>query len=876
MKASFLAMVAEELLKRGGDYSALNIVFPQHRAIEVFAGIWAKKTSETGGRSPRLFTMSGLLRNSSGLRKADVSEMLFRIYNAYLAVCTERGSSDIMTLDEFLPWGEMMLGDFDDVDKSLADAASVFREVNNLRDIESMKFADEESVRRLKEYFSTFYQAYGDDMRGKYHEVWNMLSAIYLHLNSGKERTAYEGAVYRKGCENILKTAAGNKYEFVGFNVLSGAERRVMGHLKEQGRADFFWDYTPGFVDGDNIAVSDISANLKVFGGWTPPDGNGELAAVKIVESTTQSGEAAYVAKWLESVKPAKDDFTAIIPMDESVVGMLHHFLPVGDYDFRIPCALVQTSVYAKLMRFVDAEMKSHESAVEYDGRTLVAALKKEIECGIKLDADEDCRDEKVSLEAAKTAADIVLALLDKNKGLKVSPRVAAMIFKSQYAAGAGEDEDNPGDSKPVSGGRRRVDVVNLQDTRTIDFDNVLLLDCNEGSLPQTRRLPTMLPNAVRSAYGLPALNNGGVAAYNFFRLLKRTPNISVAYSSSSTAMGNREMSRYILQMLAGQIRRGFNVETVAGKAVLREYAPQEVKKTPQMLQKIKSLEATPLYMYVECPLKLYYNKVARLRPPEPDAGKMPQNLFGTIFHDSIQRYYENKPSTHIERSTIEQDLADKRLAYLSECVRKAFEDSKVADNSVIRGIIMKYLKDVLRYDAANAPFDIVPQYIEKFLYVPFTSKSGYTVKVGGKFDRVHKKDGVYVVVDYKTGKWGGAVKAAKLHDVFSKPDSQKHYNYVLQTLVYSLALDNALRAAVIRPELYFITAMAKDDFEPCISVNKAKVCAFHEMREEVREEVQRIVDDIFDLSKPFAPCSNDKVCTYCDYRRLCFRKRIN
>lgn len=871
MKASFLAMVAEELVRRGGDYSALNIVFPQHRAIEVFGGIWAKKSSETAGRSPRLFTMSGLLRNSSGLKKADISDMLFRIYNAYLAVCAGRGISDMMTLEEFLPWGEMMLGDFDDVDKSLADAASVFREVNNLRDIESMKFADEDSVRQLKEYFSTFYQAYGDNMRGKYREVWNMLSGIYVHLGSARERTAHEGAVYRKGCENILKTNGGKKYEFVGFNVLSGAERRVMRHLKEQGRADFFWDYTPGFVDGDNVAVSDVSTNLKVFGGWTPPCGNEKLSAVKILESSTQSGEAAYVAKWLETVKPAKDDFTAIIPMDEGIVGMLRHFLPCGDYDFRIPCALAQTSVYAKLMRFIDAEIKSHEGAEEYDGRTMVAALKKEIEDGIKADGDGDCADEAVSLEAAKTAANIVCALLEKNKSLKVSPRVAAMIFKSQYAAAG--DEDNSGESKPVSGGRRRVDVINLQDTRTIDFDNVLLLDCNEGSLPQTKRRPTMLPNAVRTAYGLPALNNGSVAAYNFFRLLKRTPNISVAYSSSSTAMGSREMSRYILQMLAGQIRRGCNAETIVGKAVLREYMPQEVRKSPQMLQKIKSLEATPLYMYVECPLKFYYNKVARLRAPKPDAEKMPQNLFGTIFHDSIQQYYENKPSTHIERSTIEQDLADKRLAYLLECVRRAFGDSNVADNSVIRGIIMKYLKDVLRYDAANAPFDIVPQYIEKFLYVPFTSKGGYTVNVGGKFDRVHIKDGVYVVVDYKTGKWGGAVKAANLHDVFSMPDAQKHYNYVLQTLVYSLALDNVQRGAVIRPELYFITAMARDDFEPCISINKAKVCAFHEMREEVREEVQHIVDDIFDLSKPFAPCGNGKVCAYCDYRRLCFRK---
>lgn len=871
MNTSFLAMVAQELVRRGGDYSTLNIVFPQHRAIEVFGGIWAKKSSATAGRSPRLFTMSGLFRNSSGLKKADTSDMLFRIYSAYLAVCAERGNSDVMTLEEFLPWGEMMLGDFDDVDKSLADAPSVFKEVNNLHDIESIKFADAESVRQLKEYFSTFYQACGDNMRGRYHEVWNMLSTIYAHLKSMHEKTIYEGAVYRKGCESMLKNCGDKKYEFVGFNVLSGAERRVMMHLKEKGLADFFWDYTPGFVDDDNIAISDIRANIKVFGGWTPPCETVDMPDVEIVESSTQSGEAAYAVEWLDAVKPAKDDFTAIIPMDNSILGMLHHFLPCGDYDFRIPCVPAQTSVYAKLMRFIDAEMKDHYSVAEYDGRALIEALKKEVEVWKAEDLGDNSHDEEISLNTAVVAVNTVWKLLEKNKDINVSPRVAAMIFKSQYSAG---DEDNDACvNNPMSGGKRRVDVINLQDTRTIDFDNVLLLDCNEGSLPQTRRRPTMLPNAVRSAYGLPLLNNGSVAAYNFFRLLKRTPNISVAYSSSSTAIGSREMSRYLLQMLAGQIRRGCRVKTIAGKTVLREFVPQAVIKSPKMLQNIKSLEATPLYMYVECPLKFYYNKVARLRAPEPDAEKMPQNLFGTIFHDSIQRYYENKPSAHIESSTIEQDLSDKKFAHLSECVRKAFEDSKVEDNSVMRGIVMKYLKDVLRYDAKHAPLEIKPQYIEKFLYVPFTSKNGYTVKVGGKFDRVHIKDGVYVVVDYKTGKWGGAVKAANLHDVFSKPDSQKHYNYMLQTLVYSLALDNEIKAAVIRPELYFITAMAKDDFEPCISINKTRLDCFHEVRDEVRGEVQRIVDDIFDMAKPFAPCCNDKVCAFCDYHRLCFKK---
>ncbi len=80
-----------------------------------------------------------------------------------------------------------MFSDFDDVDRSLADAPSVFREVNNFHDIDNMKFADEESVKQLKEYFTTFFQAYGEDMRGKYHGIWNMLADIYECVKSSRE-----------------------------------------------------------------------------------------------------------------------------------------------------------------------------------------------------------------------------------------------------------------------------------------------------------------------------------------------------------------------------------------------------------------------------------------------------------------------------------------------------------------------------------------------------------------------------------------------------------------------------------------------------------------------------------------------------------------
>ncbi len=867
MERTFLNQVAQQLLEKGDGLNDYQLVFPQRRAIEVFRRLLGKK-------APRMLTMSQLFIDYSGIRKADSSDMLFRLYNVYRSVCAERETKEVMTLDEFVPWSEMMLNDFDDVDKSLADAHSVFRELNNLKDIESIRFTDEQSLKSLKEYFSTFYQAFGTDMRGKFHEIWNMLSAIYDGVNALKEKTTYEGAVYRAGCGEILKSTD-QKYAFIGFNVLCGAERRTMSWLKTQSRAEFFWDYTEGFVAEGNEAVENIRSNVKTYGGWTPPQYNCEQKPIYIIESPTQSGEAAFVEKWLGHVSPQKGDFTAVIPLDSNAKGMLCHFLPSEKYSFNISFPVSLSATYASLMRFSETELRRNINSPEYSCNDYLSSLNARLSEIVPEEDDEDYTLEKMSLDLARTAMETTQTLIDKNKGITVSPRVAAMIFKKKYANS--EDEMPQQNSNPASG-KLHVEVLDLADTRTIDYDNVILLDCNEGALPQGYRNPTMLPNVVRTAYGMPALSNrSGVAAYNFFRILKRTPNVAALFASSANAMGAKEMSRYLLQIIAGEVARDYEMKTIESPAIPKEYAPKAVVKTPGMLEKLTRLEPTPLYMYVVCPLKFYYNKIAGLRAPNPDPDKMPANLFGTIFHEAVQLYYEKKASPHIERSTIENDLNDKLHKNLNNCVDEAFKVCKVPDNSVIRGIIMRYFRDVLKFDSNRAPFDVVPQYIEKYIYTPFQTKSGYNVNVGGKFDRVHVKDGVYVVVDYKTGKWEKPVIAADFNTVISKCDNNQHYDYVLQTMVYSLALKDKLAAdktayKAIRPELYFITGMSKPDFVPGVFVSADVVEDFARVESEVRTGIQALVDDIFDIEKPFAPCDDAKRCKYCDYKKLCNR----
>ena len=99
----------------------------------------------------------------------------------------------------------------------------------------------------------------------------------------------------------------------------------------------------------------------------------------------------------------------------------------------------------------------------------------------------------------------------------------------------------------------------------------------------------------------------------------------------------------------------------------------------------MKHLEATSLYQYILCPLMFFYSKVARIRTPKPDASKMPANLFGTLFHEAMQLFYESKNSeSNITKETLENALKNNGEA-LDSFINNAFNNNNVPDNTIIK-----------------------------------------------------------------------------------------------------------------------------------------------------------------------------------------------
>ena len=271
----FLYQVASLFYGRyGREISRLAFVFPNRRAGLFFQ----KYLSEIAGMplfSPTILTINDLFLQLSGMQQADRMKMLFRLYELYK---TRSGSDE--SFDDFLYWGEMLLNDFDDVDKYRVDARMLFANVTDLREMEQdFSYLTPEQVAAIRTFWSSFSPEGKSENQKQFLALWQILYDLYVDLRRvlADENCGYEGMIFREVVERLERNEGGDlpyeKVVFVGLNALSVTEECLLSQLHRRGIADFYWDYASPLVrDRDNKASYFVERNLERFpSAWPLP-----------------------------------------------------------------------------------------------------------------------------------------------------------------------------------------------------------------------------------------------------------------------------------------------------------------------------------------------------------------------------------------------------------------------------------------------------------------------------------------------------------------------------------------------------------------------------------------------------------------------------
>jgi hypothetical protein len=261
----FLQQVANVFYEcYSSDIHRFAFIFPNKRSGLFFRKYLSELTQNTSSL-PATITINELFQKLNPGFQTDRIKLLFILYAIYI-----RKSGSNETFDDFVYWGEMLLNDFNDIDKYLINARQLFTNVTDLDHIEQdFSFLKQAQIQAIRSFWSSFNPDSEYNNQQFFLHVWQILYDIYTEFRQtlSSRNIAYEGMIYREVIEKIETIDLQyDKIIFVGLNALSTAEAELLKYFKKQGIADFYWDYSSDFMkDNDNKASFFMNENLRLF-----------------------------------------------------------------------------------------------------------------------------------------------------------------------------------------------------------------------------------------------------------------------------------------------------------------------------------------------------------------------------------------------------------------------------------------------------------------------------------------------------------------------------------------------------------------------------------------------------------------------------------
>lgn len=337
MNKTFLEYVAKDMLaKHPEGLNDIAVVFPNKRAsLFLNQALYAEAGKPIW--SPTYITISDLFRQHSTKQVPDQILLVFKLYNVF---CEIMGTDE--SLDHFYSWGQLLLSDFDDLDKNMAEADKLFINLEAWQEMKDFSFLSETQRACLENFFGKMFSE--TKMQERFNDIWRHLGDIYhsyKQLLSDNDE-AYEGMLYREVVEADNIVFHHKHYIFIGFNLLQKVEQKLFKKLKHEGRAEFYWDYDTYYINKTQEAGKYISQYLgkfpnelseeRISPGLSHEEIYHNLARDKDItyaSAPTENIQARYVSQWLKEKDRLKcGSRTAIVLANENLLESVIHCLP--------------------------------------------------------------------------------------------------------------------------------------------------------------------------------------------------------------------------------------------------------------------------------------------------------------------------------------------------------------------------------------------------------------------------------------------------------------------------------------------------------------------------------------------------------------------
>ncbi|WP_339650401.1 PD-(D/E)XK nuclease family protein [uncultured Maribacter sp.] len=805
---SFIEDVIKDVISKNPDTGKVIYILPSKRA-----GVFLKKIlSNTITKTvitPEIYSIEDFIEKVSNLVTANTTTQLFELYNAYLCV----GDYDKESFDSFLKWGQILLQDFNEVDRYLVDASKLYRNIEAIQEINHWSLNTGKS-----------------EMIENYLHFWKYLEEIYSLFNANliKQGLGHQGLIYRASVEQLPSYISNitKKHIFLGFNALNSAESILIQTILEKTGATIYWDIDPSFLQ-DTIHDAGYfirnyqntwgvlkGKNLKGPSNYYTTEKHIEIIGVpKNISQVNYVGDLLYK---LQNEHPEALTNSAIVLGNEELLNPLLNSIPenIPATNITMGQKLESTplaSFFTNLIDFHEQKTEkgwfyknllnllTHSYAVllfdtnKVSAEALITKIKTNNWSYISSSQIENLIPTNAILSLLfkdtnnnpNTLIDNFLVLVESIRTIDVVKENALLLeqlyrfytlfnqlkdlctnfsyinnlksfkhlFKQLLTTETLDFQGNP-----IEG----IQIMGMLESRLLDFETIIITSVNEGVLPSGKSNNSFIPFDLKIKNGLPTYKEkDAVYTYHFYRLLQRAKNIYIVYNTEPDALEGGEKSRLITQLLTDENRTDIKeyIATPKIQSVTREN--ETISKSKSLITLIqekanKGFSPSSLSNYIRNPIDFYKQNLLNINDVLQVEETLAPNTFGTIVHDSLEELYTplvGKNLTVALLNGIKKNIPQ----IVSHNFEKTYKEGNISSgkNYISFHVILKYIQTFIDAEIAliaNHKIKIIA--LEQSLEIPFHINGlDFPIKIKGKLDRVDEFDGITRIIDYKTGK---------------------------------------------------------------------------------------------------------------------------
>ncbi|WP_460220291.1 PD-(D/E)XK nuclease family protein [Psychroserpens sp. MEBiC05023] len=756
----FIDDVILDLIEKHYDVTQLTFILPSKRAGTFLKRAISQHVKKTIF-SPEIVSIEEFVETLSDFQYVSNAELLFEFYDVYLKNTPKQ---HIEPFDQFSKWAQLLLQDFNEIDRYLIPPNHVFDYLSAIKDIENQHWSlDEEPTQYIKNYLA----------------FWNRLKIYYSKFQEQliSKKKAYQGLVYREAVNNIEQYIALNAdktFVFVGFNALNRAEELIIQELLQQELALIYWDIDKAFMDSPfhdaGLFTRQHKANWKYFDkhdfNWMSEQYSDEKD-IQIIGAPKNISQIKYVGELLETIYKEKESLhnTAVILGDETLLLPLLNSIPKSINTINITMGLplkviplaalfeslfsIHKNVTEKLYhknvidilsnqymvslfqntssndsdRIINHIQQHNKAYISLSELIAIAPQKEPLmqllfmswndnpsraihNCialisKIKANLDEDKSDNLLALEYLYRFHQVFNSLETLNASFSHINTIAT-LFSLYRELIKSETLDFKGE--PLKG----LQIMGMLESRVLDFETVIITSVNEGILPSGKSYNSFIPFDVKLENKLPTYKEkDAVYTYHFYRLLQRAKTAYILYNTEPDVLNGGEKSRFITQLEVENIHKTKQY-VVSAQVPSIENNLKRVKKTPEVIDTLdlvakKGFSPSSLTNYIRNPIDFYYDKILGIKQYEEVEESVAYNTLGTVIHNTLEDFYKPLEGLILTIDHV-KTMKTKINATVTHHFKAEFKDGDISSgkNLIIFEIAQRYISNFLNLEISG------------------------------------------------------------------------------------------------------------------------------------------------------------------------------